>query len=191
MTLQVNLLPVECMRIRERRRIGALWAAACMIVAVSLLIVQQTITLFIVQQKFELQTAQAIIAPIESSLQQIAAQQQLIHKCQQQLSLGLELEQADVPLSLIQVVSDCRGKLGDSILLDSFRMDESAGSSKSHQSARKMLTLSGSGENDDAVSTFVELLQASKAFGQVELQSSQAKSDLELSHRLFQIRCSQ
>jgi Tfp pilus assembly protein PilN len=192
MTTRVNLLPNEFSRKRERRRQVTLLSAYCIMAVVLMLMAQQAINVSINQINSRLEIAQATVAHIENTNDEMSRQQAAITAIKEIVFASEELEQADVPLALLQVVGDSRFEAGSSICLDSLRLDESISqpTNKSKNESKQSLSLAGSGESDDAVSVFVAMLQASNAFRQVELQSSQAQND-QSSNRSFLIRCSQ
>jgi Tfp pilus assembly protein PilN len=192
MTTRVNLLPNEFSRKRETRRQVTLLSAYCIMAVVLMLMAQQAINVSINQIGSRLEIAQTTVAHIENTNDEISRQQTAIAAIKEKIIASERLEQADVPLALLQVVGDSCFEAGSSICLDSLRLEESVTQStnKSETESKKSLSLAGSGGSDDAVSVFVALLQASNAFRQVELQSSQARND-QSSSRSFLIRCSQ
>lgn len=188
-----NLLPQSSQRRAEHRSQRRCWLAIWS-VAMSALVVAQIMLLRARDQTQQLLVAReqttAPIRRLQTELQQL---QSSIETMRRRIELDQTLEQADVPLALLQVIADCCRRLPSELQLEMLRVNEGPAARPTPEGhppqTSKQVLLVGSAAGDAQVTALVSDLRKCEVFATVELESSQAVSDNYPSRRTFQIRC--
>ncbi len=196
MKRSLNLMPRSCQRQfehwRQARLWGAVWLATLSLTLVGYGVVER--------QRLHMLTrcaaAEVAVTPARRAEADIRRLQTEGQAYRQQTALLEALEQTDVPLALLQVVVDSCGSFGRSLQLDSLRMSEVGnlnlkGAHDGLRAPLKTLEIVGAADGDAQVASLVNHLQASGVFDEVELESTQAQSNLTQLQRSFRIRCRQ
>ncbi len=194
MSRSVNLLPIPNQRRFEHWRQGKRWLAIWSSVVVALVVTQGLLTARRGQTERNLEAAEASVAPLRRAEADARRLQAETETCRERVEASRVLEQTDATLALLQVVSDSCRDFGGAIELESLRLDESTSRKVEAGQAsapRKQLRLVGAADADNRVAAFVRRLRESQVFELVELESSQAQTDLAGARRSFHIRCEQ
>ena len=196
MTVQINLLPdALAKRLEHRRQLrkwGSVWAVVAAVLSAAHLALQDRQR----ESGEALQEMQTIAGPLHDLERRTEELRSKSDKLRAALARQCALEQADVPLALLQVVAECCSVAGPSLQLDAYRMDEAgdvpsaaAALSALRPAPGRRLILSGTAAADGAVSAFVERLRNAAAFDRVDLEASQSTGDASAQRSTFQIQC--
>ncbi|MAT72346.1 MAG: hypothetical protein CMJ58_22820 [Planctomycetaceae bacterium] len=188
---RVNLLPVELLRRFEHRRQARRWIPIGAATVVLLGFGQFALDYRAGQAAAahaELTVRTAQLLAVERQTQQLQQDAQRIRQTLQQRDA---LEQADVPLALLQIVASACKSRGGELRIDSYRMEESASAAAGVNRSTtpgKRIIVTGLANDALTVSRFVDALRASAALADVVLEASQAPDD-QTATRTFHVRC--
>lgn len=193
MTCQVNLLPAATRRRFEHRRLGRRWVMIWLLSAIALAATQYALYYLRNRSSHELDELQRSIQSLQQAEADTRRLASVAHTLRQYVDSCRVLEQADVPLGLLQAVSDsCHGT--GTVQLESYRMDERTsgrGGADGGTVPVKEVRLAGIANSDVDIAALVSRLRSSNVFRQVDLEVSQANTDESNPRRSFQIRLQQ
>lgn len=194
MKTQVNLLPlsrqIRFEHIAQARRWSILWiATSCAVIGLHGLFESHGRSL--TDQVAKQENEAAPVRALHVSMQQLQAKSQAN---KQQLERYQAIAQADLPLSLLQVLVAACGAVRNAVQLEMIRVDENplskpAAGDKSALRTGKVILLVGRADGDAPLAGFLGALRSSPLFESVELETSQSVTDTNFNARTFQIRC--
>ena len=191
MKTYVNLLSA---RVRKRqfvrrflRNWGAAWVA-CLIVGMGACISQW-------QRTRDLQAGltqrEATYSGVRRALRREDAIHSRIRRLEAQRNLYLSIDNKELPLSVIGVLSKSANASGGELRLDSFSVRETpiANGKKPVREYRVTIDVLGIASSDQAIGSYVGALRAARVFQVVELKSSRQDNGTKKAGRRFQIHC--
>ena len=200
----VNLLPKSTILWLERQYQFQWWIRTWFIIVLFLSIITTVIHQSRQVDNKRLQMALESIVKIRDAASQLETLQAKARGYRESVEFAANLEQCDLPLSLIQTIGECCHSLKDKMQLKSLKLTEAPIVQRKGTSARssgqidedsrkssqmvKQVVLSGVA-SPEACSMLIAALKRSKVFDAVELVSTQSVSEQSLSLQLFQIRC--
>lgn len=191
MKTYVNLLSA---RIRKRqfvrrflRNWGATWAV-CLIVGLGAGISQWQRTW---ELHAELTQREATYSGVRRVLRREDAIRSRIRRLETQRNLYLSIDNKDLPLSVIGVLSQSAHASRGELRLDSFSMRETpiANEKKPVRQYRVTIDVSGIASSDQTIGSYVGVLRKARVFQEVELKSSRQDNGTKKAGRRFQIQC--
>lgn len=204
MSARLNLLPTALSRRLLMRRELRRFAAVCVVVAAGGMLLSLAQSRFYALTRARLDELERMTSPQRA--QEIAAQAVAdeSRRIEDELAGISQLEQRDVPLTVLSVVGECCRTAGTAVLVDRFRMEEfvDASSSTAPRSTasppeaaanlpvkRRRLQITGMALDDRGVAALVVQLRAHGMFRTVDLDSSQTIERGQRAIRQFQLRC--
>lgn len=188
---RVNLLPPASQYRAAHRRQWLLWLSVWFLAACALGSAQVLLLRDRERSRTVLAERQQAAAPAHERANELRRIESMAHQLRSRIARSQALEQADVPLALLQVVADSCYSLTD-LRIETLRVDEGSfrdNASNPRPAVQKQLLLVGSAAGDAEVTALVSHLRNCDVFTTVELESSQAQSQSHLSRRSFQVRC--
>ncbi len=187
MTIRVNLMPLAVRRRIVLNRAVRLWLVVYLAAGVLLSLGYAFSWRHALQAAQSRDLYQTQYKPIEEKKRQILRNARRMEHLRTYEKLPLALVNEMPPLTVIGSLSSSVKNTNGQVFIETF---EFRSPEPSHGGpVRRVVSLRGIGQDDAAITQFVDQLRAAGLFTQVELKSTLAKRVRELNVREYQIEC--